>query len=103
MSKPFGTTSHSEIAHAFDAEAREHTFVEQIPVPSGRSDGTATVHVKKYQLRLSLEELLAILDDLTAVGNWGPYNSLPLPGKNAPLQARQLRAKILATLGLFED
>lgn len=89
MSKPFGNTTHSEIAQAFEAENRLHTFVEQ------REDGS---HVKKYELRLTLEELFTTLDSLRdACDVDRPY----LDGFQ--LNARQLRAKILATLGLFEE
>lgn len=94
MSRPFGTTPHSEIAKAFEAERREHTFVEQL------SSGE---YAKRYQLRLSLEELLTLLDSLSHAGK----NTFdPVPGEStwAPrLAPRQLRAKILATLGLFEE
>ncbi len=82
MTKKFGTTTHAEIAHAFEAERRQHTYIEQL------DDGQ---HIKKYELRLSLTELFTVLDHLT-----GPTAGSVLP-------ARQLRAKILATLGLFED
>lgn len=92
MSHKFGATPHAEIARAFEAEHRQHTFVEAIPVPSGGSGGTVTVHIKKYELRLSLEELLTLLDALSYVGDF-----------DSRLATRQLRRKILATLGLFED
>ena len=85
MSNQFGRTSHSEIAKAFEAEGRVHTFVEQVPVPGSQE----TVLMKKYQLRLSLEELLTMLDALKASGSI--------------LATRQLRGKVLATLGLFEE
>lgn len=83
VGRPFGTTPHSEIAKAFEAERREHTFVEQL------SSGE---YAKRYQLRLNLEELLTLLDGL---GYSGAVLEL--------LASRQLRAKILATLGLFEE
>jgi len=86
MSRPFGTTPHSEIAHAFEAENRVHTFVEQL------EDGGYT---KKYQLRLTLGELLTLLDTLVWVDT--------AAGSNFRLKARQLRVKLLQTLGLTEE
>ena len=86
MSRPFGTTPHSEIAHAFEAENRVHTFVEQL------EDGGYT---KKYQLRLTLGELLTLLDTLCWVDN--------AAGSSFRLKVRQLRVKLLQTLGLTEE
>lgn len=88
MGKPFGTTPHSEIARAFEAENRAHTFVEQL------SSGE---YAKRYQLRLSLEELLTLLDSLNTQA------TNPKWDRGLVLNARQLRVKILATLGLFEE
>lgn len=90
MSRAFGATPHSEIARAFEAENRQHTYVEQL------SSGEFT---KKYQLRLSLEELLTLLDQLAG---FHPEHGLR-PHFKPGLASRQLRAKILATLGLVEE
>lgn len=98
MPRAFGTTPHEDIARAFEAENRQHTFVEAIPVPSGGSGGpTVTVHTKKYELRVSQQELLTLLDALTYSG-FGTAKRSP-----QPLASRQLRGKILATLGLYEE
>lgn len=104
MPRAFGTTPHEEIARAFEAENRQHTFVEAIPVPSGGSGGpTVTVHTKKYELRVSQQELLTLLDSLTRSG--GPVSPIfaHSGAANAALASRQLRSKILATLGLYEE
>lgn len=91
MARPFGTTPHSDIAHAFDAEKRQHTFVESLSydelktLPEG-----APVFTKKYELRLSFPDLIANLDSLAETGK-------------KDLTQRQLRIKILATLGLVEE
>lgn len=97
MPRAFGTTPHEEIARAFEAENRQHTFVEAIQVPTGEAGGTATVHTKKYELRVSQQELLTLLDALTYSG-FGTAKRSP-----QPLASRQLRGKILATLGLYEE
>lgn len=91
MARPFGTTPHAEIARAFEAENRQHTFVEQLA--SGE-------HVKRYQLRMSLEELLTLLDSLA---QRHPESKLRGSFFGPSLAQRQFRAKILATLGLFEE
>jgi len=96
MARQFGTTPHSEIAHAFEAENRVHTFVEQL------GEG----YTKKYQLRVSLEELLTLLDALSFV--WGmdtATNAMAGKVKSHPstLATRQLRVKILQTLGITEE
>lgn len=84
-------TSHSEIAQAFDAEHRQHTFVEAV------KSGDDVVHIKRYELRLSLEELLCALDALSTMGTMTIGHTSP------SLAARQLRGKILGTLGLVEE
>lgn len=91
MARAFGTTPHADVVHAFEAERRQHTFVESLSYDELRSvpEGAPTF-VKKYELRLSLPELIINLDSLAEAGQ-----------KN--LAARQLRIKILATLGLVEE
>ena len=95
MPKPFGTTTHSDIMHAFEAEHRQHTYVEQLPEGAG--------YAKKYELRVTPEELLVLLDALRHAGR----NTFELvPGESSwqpQLAPRQLRIKILATLGVYEE
>jgi hypothetical protein len=88
MPRAFGTIPHAEIAQAFERENRTHTFVEQLATGE---------HTKKYELRVSLEELLTLLDSLAHVDQSQRSND------DFRLRVRQLRGKILATLGLFED
>jgi hypothetical protein len=94
VSRAFGTTPHSEIAQAFERENRTHTYVEQL---------TTCEHVKRYELRASLEELLTLLDSLSHAGK-NTFEAVPEKSSWTPrLAPRLLRAKILATLGLFEE
>ena len=80
MPRAFGTTPHSVVIHAVEAESRQHTYIEQ------NADGS---YSKKYELRVLPEKLLVMLDALAANSN--------------VLAARQLRGEILATLGLYEE
>ena len=92
MSRPFGSTSHAEIVHAFEAENRTHTPVEETPTGPAR----------RYVIHLTAEELLTLLDALTARGVY--ENVLAHSGSSdARLHARQLRVRLLQTLGLTEE
>jgi hypothetical protein len=93
MPRPFGATPHSEIARAFERENRQHTYVEQM---------TTGEFTKKYELRLSVEELLALLDSLAGLGS-GDTLQPRAAYSRSEWGARQLRGKILGTLGLFEE
>lgn len=101
MARAFGATPHADVVHAFDAENRQHTFVESLSYDELRAapEGAPTF-VKKYEMRISVEELLTVLDALSFVGRVATYR--PPPDAD-PLPARQLRIKILATLGLVEE
>jgi len=75
-----------------DAEGRQSTFVEE------REHDGRVEYVKTYVMRLTATELLTALDAWTEVGNGKGYSSSSLR-----FNTRQLRQKVLATLGLVEE